>query len=87
MENKSPPATNPKFEELFRKLISQVEGLQAILVSTCEGVPLIKVIGEDNPGVEPQMIAHAETKFSYIFAVAASQAANLRLGNLNSITR
>ena len=77
-----PPAENPAFTALFSKFIAGVSGVQAVLVSTCEGVPLIKVVGKQ---YDADLVAYSETKLAYVFAVAASQAANLRLGHLNTI--
>eukprot|EP00941_MAST-03F_sp_MAST-3F-sp1_P001560 g1560.t1 len=74
--------SNEQFQVPFQKLISRVNGLQAILVSTCEGIPLIRVLGTE---FDSTLVSFSETKFSYIFAVAASQATNLKLGNLTSL--
>ncbi|CAK4612351.1 hypothetical protein LEN26_001053 [Aphanomyces euteiches] len=70
-------------EEKLRALLDQYEDLGAILVSTSDGVPLLKI--EPESSTDP-VFEYAETVLPSVFAAAAEQAGKLRFGNVQTIT-
>ncbi|OQR87760.1 hypothetical protein ACHHYP_08071 [Achlya hypogyna] len=70
-------------EEKLRALLGRFESLTAILVSTSEGVPLLKVEPE---GDAEHPLEDAETVLPSIFAAAAEQAGKLQFGVMQSVT-
>ncbi|EQC26601.1 hypothetical protein SDRG_15541 [Saprolegnia diclina VS20] len=70
-------------EEKLRVLLERYESLTAILVSTSEGVPLLRVEPE---GEAEHPLEDAETVLPSVFAAAAEQAGKLQFGAMKSVT-
>ncbi|ETV94938.1 hypothetical protein H310_11584 [Aphanomyces invadans] len=80
--------TRGSMEEKLHALLDRYEDLAAILVSTSEGVPLLKVEHEENPSDKDDgsTFEYAETVLPSVFAAAAEQAGKLKFGSVSAIT-
>ncbi|KAF0700550.1 Aste57867_8886 [Aphanomyces stellatus] len=74
-------------EEKLRAVVERYDDLAAVLVSTSEGVPLLKVEPDGvAPDKEDSAFEYAETVLPSVFAAAADQAGKLRFGSVTAIT-
>jgi len=67
-------------QTFFKKLITRVSGLHAVLLSDRDGAQVLKVVGENYAEIQN------ENALAATFAVAAEQAGKLRLGKDKTIT-
>ncbi|TMW69450.1 hypothetical protein Poli38472_001606 [Pythium oligandrum] len=74
---------NPVLTEQLQSVLDRFDKLYGILVSTVEGVPLLKVTREQN-GLSSY--EYAETVLPTVFAGAAEQIGKLKFGQVKSIT-
>ncbi|DAZ95996.1 TPA: hypothetical protein N0F65_009297 [Lagenidium giganteum] len=74
---------NPVLVEKLTAVLGRFDELQAILVSTAEGVPLLKVAHDEQ---QAATFEYAETVLPTVFAGAAEQIGKLKFGVVQSIT-
>ncbi|KAL3661716.1 hypothetical protein V7S43_013016 [Phytophthora oleae] len=74
---------SPILQEKLNDVLSRYDALEAILVCTSEGVPLLKVSAEEKSELSYE---YTETVLPTVFAGAAEQVGKLKFGAVQSVT-
>ncbi|KAL8000020.1 putative ragulator complex protein LAMTOR3 [Plasmopara halstedii] len=74
---------SPILKEKLNDVLSRYDALEAILVCTSEGVPLLTVSAEEESELSYEC---TETVLSTVFAGAAEQVGKLKLGAVQTVT-
>ncbi|CAI5746239.1 unnamed protein product [Peronospora destructor] len=74
---------SPILQEKLNNVLNRYDALEAILVCTSEGVPLLKAVTEDKSEL---WYEYTETVLPTVFAGAAEQIGKLKFGAVQSVT-
>ncbi|CAH0486701.1 unnamed protein product [Peronospora effusa] len=74
---------SPILQEKLNDVLNRYDALEAILVCTSEGVPLLKVVTEEKSEL---WYEYTETVLPTVFAGAAEQIGKLKFGAVQSVT-